>query len=155
MTLPLLVLFDMDGTLCNDNKRRPDYVSGNWAEYWKIENMLNDDAHAEAIDLYMAAKLAGNKVGVLTARQERNREVSEFWLRDHNFDFDPIILRPEDLTYMRPHEFKPFVMTALLNTGKYSDIILYDDDKEVCDAVTALLGADRVVYCTWNEKEPV
>lgn len=150
-----LALWDMDGTLSNDAHRQALYVPGIASDYWLPENMAKDALYPEALAGVQDHIDHEWQIGILTARLESyNRECTEEWLRINlpGFDFDPIILRPDELAWMRPPEFKLGVVRQLLASGEFETVVLHDNDPYVISAIHKNISEVHAVHRTWDLK---
>jgi hypothetical protein len=147
-----LCLWDIDGTLSDDRHRSHFYEAGNWEAYFAYENQISDPVYPEALALYQEMKASGWTMGYLTARLERNRPATLDWLRINDFDNpDSAILRPEDLSSMRPPRFKSEKLAQLVLSGDYEDVVLVDNDPLVIDRVVEDLGSEYVFHASWDQ----
>lgn len=146
-----LLLWDLDGTLSDDRHRQLAYHEKRYLDYFAYSAMMSDPVFPEARALYDELKSAGWEIGYLTARLERNRDVSEAWLKMHNFDHpERVMLRPQELAHMRPPQFKVGVLRSFIQSGDYDAICLVDNDPLVVDHVRAELGEDYVFFADWG-----
>jgi FMN phosphatase YigB (HAD superfamily) len=148
-----LTLFDMDGTLCDDAHRYPLYLAQDWAGYFGDVEPLKDPVWPDGKAIYDEAVERGDDIYVLTARLERNRWVSEEWLRQNGFDkVKEIILRPEEEHDVRPPQFKAQVVKLLSESGVWDEVVLVDNDPDVVEAINASLGTEYTYHATWDSK---
>lgn len=146
-----LALIDMDGTLSDDRARAAEYIKGTYSSYWDRDRMLADPVFEPAADLIKQLAAEGWEIGVLTARlEDLNREITEVWLENQGYDLYPIYLRPRAFESLNPSEYKSFVVHTLIQSGKYQDVVLYDNDLIVVGSVTKAVGPQHVVYCGWD-----
>jgi len=144
------MLFDLDGTLCDDRHRLHLYEEGKSTDYWRPDLVLADAVWPEAERLYNKALLEGWEVGVLTARLERNRGVSEAWLRANGFEASVVYLRPEEYSYMRPPAYKTTIVGSLIRSGEFDKVVHYDNDAFVVGRIRETLGDEYAVHTTWD-----
>lgn len=146
-----LALFDMDGTLANDSARRASYLAGQYSDYWNHEKMMADELFSEAEDAFRKAEAEGCDIMILTARLESyNYHLTAAWLESKGLKVKKMIFRPDLLDYLRPPEFKSQVIGALIRTGEYESILLYENDAEVVARITQDHGAQYVFHATWE-----
>jgi hypothetical protein len=146
-----LALFDMDGTLSNDTHRQDEYRAGKYSRYWDKDLIMQDPVWQVAVDKYHELESEGWTMGILTARREDyNIETTHAWLEEHGLYPNPIILRPNYLAYLRPPQFKTVVVQGLLRLPEVTDVVLYDNDALVVEAIQSNVGGQHVVHCTWD-----
>jgi hypothetical protein len=148
-----LALYDMDGTLSDDSHRRNLYVPGIYTPYWDREQLLKDKMWFAARLSTEAMRDAGWHLGVLSARSERNREVTEEWLEREGVDVHAVWLKGKENSYtenLTPAQFKLFKLIEILASGVWDAVVLYDNDREVVDLVKTHLGTQYVVLCSWD-----
>ena len=92
--------FDLDGTICPNVEEQ---------EYMTVEPFIG------AKDVINTLKNAGHTIIIHTARDEKWKSITEFWLQDRGIPYDELILG------------KPFANIYIDNKGyrftKWSDII--------------------------------
>lgn len=145
-----IMLFDLDGTLCDDRHRVHLYEEGRATDYWRPDLVMADGVWPEAARIYHEALADGWEVGILTARLERNRGVSEAWLREHHFKTDIVYLRPEEYAYMRPPAYKTTIIGSLIRSGDFDQVVHYDNDALVVGRIHETLGEQYAVHTTWD-----
>ena len=93
-------VFDIDGTLA-DNDHRQHYLSGNknWDAFFAEQH--KDEPYQAVLDVlhalaYDRVKMLGDKIIIVTARDERFRNDTHDWLNKHiEFDLtDSVFMRP-------------------------------------------------------------
>lgn len=148
-----LALFDKDGVLADERHRTPYAMAKDWGMYFHPELVAKDGVWPQGRTAYENEILVGSDVGYLTGRREDLRPVSVEWLRRHGFDHElPLIMRKEEHTSRGGFPLpvlKAGIVRELLHV--YDEVILYDDDPAVCEAVAAVPGA-RVRHCRWYLK---
>lgn len=75
-----IYLIDIDGTVCEDI---PNEESHRFAEAYQLNGALE-----EILRLHQA----GNRIIFFTAREEKDRAVTEDWLTRHGFPFESLIM---------------------------------------------------------------
>lgn len=126
-----LVVFDIDGTLVNTN-----------AIQHLVSNGLRrfDTFHRESINcpphhniLSIAKELLNNKVKVigLSGRQEKYRNLTNYWLAMNRLPLDELILRPEKYLGNKI-QFKTEVIYDL--QLRFEIIAIFDDDPKLLQA---------------------
>jgi phosphoglycolate phosphatase-like HAD superfamily hydrolase len=123
------VIFDMDGTLCDVQAIRH-YVRGdkqNFDAFHKAS--LWCPPNQDVLDMARGHVQLGHKIIVVTARDEKYRDVTEDWLAKY-----PI---PHDVMYMRPwgdprkdRDVKADILELIRSNGDYP-YLAYDDNPHV------------------------
>ncbi len=91
-----VILFDLDGTLAN-NEHRQHYVS-NGNKKWDLffAEQSKDIPNKPIVELFHNLKQANkNKIFVVTARPENFREITNKWLSKYEIFPDRILMRKE------------------------------------------------------------
>lgn len=91
------VIFDLDGTLCDDSLRRPLLNEGGWSRYY--ENVKNDPPIQETVSFARTLMRDGCRLIFVTGRPESTRSDTEYWLRSHiigPFDELTLFMRRND-----------------------------------------------------------
>jgi len=132
-----VVVFDIDGTIANNDHRR-DFVV-NKPKDWKAYNELMhlDEPILDIIDLLWVLKDSGDHIILCTGREEVYRPTTWMWLEQHRLA-DKI----SDL-YMRPE--KDYRSDAIVKVELLKQIeadygrprLWFDDRKQVVDAIRA------------------
>ena len=124
------VIFDLDGTLANNNHResilrryidRGDNESGPSHEDWDAfhENCVSDDPYPFIIMINQLLASASINTAIITGRTERWRSATEEWLDIYGIQYHELHMRPDD--NRRPDiEFKG----AILDTTFRGRIIM-------------------------------
>lgn len=87
------IIFDMDGTLCDVRSIRHHVLTKprNF-EAFHTES-VNCPPHAHVVQAAVDAHARGETVIIVTARQEKFKHHTTFWLNDNNVPFDLIFMR--------------------------------------------------------------
>jgi hypothetical protein len=136
----MIYFLDIDGTLADATERfkqagpepyrsqRRQYLK--WLAAVQDEERLANDEPMYAM-LALAAALAQSKgtLFYLTSREEKYREVTKRWLKDHDFPPAPLIMRPTD-DWRSSGELKGEAMRIILQASNHDpiDAIIIDDD---------------------------
>ena len=75
-----IILIDIDGTVCDDIKNEDSHLYETAEHYPKALKTINDWYEI------------GSRVTFFTAREEKDREVTENWLKEKGFKFDGLIM---------------------------------------------------------------
>ena len=126
------VIFDVDGTLMDIEHRRHFVTDGNndWKSFMDPKIMEGDTPNQPVVDIALQLRDAGAEIVVVSARNERHREVTEHQLRKANIEFAHLFLR-EDEDFRADDEFKQDVLDALRNNGWNPDLVFDDRNRVV------------------------
>jgi HAD superfamily, subfamily IIIB (Acid phosphatase) len=128
------VIFDIDGTLANNEERQKLLDHGNyaansaqrWAAYFS--GIPNDKPVDSIVEL--AGVLGENYLIVLcTGRGEENRLATEQWLDKHGIQYDELVMRPAG-DFRKDDVVKGEMLDALLAEG-HSIWLVVDDRNSV------------------------
>ena len=86
MKIKKAIICDCDGTLCLLNGRDP-------FDFKSAENDLLNEPVANLIKMY---KDAGNKILIVSAREEKFQPLTEDWLKKYSIPYDHIFLRSDN-----------------------------------------------------------
>ncbi len=75
-----ILLVDIDGTICDDIKNEDSHLYPTAKEYPGAKDILNKWYDE------------GNTIHFFTARQSKDREVTETWLKEHGFKYHGLIM---------------------------------------------------------------
>ena len=89
-------VFDIDGTLANNDHRRHYIERETGKKDWKSfnDNMHLDTTCTPVVTMLHAVKAAGLTIVLATGRGEEHREVTEKWLKKHFIGYDILMMRP-------------------------------------------------------------
>lgn len=130
-----IVVFDLDGTLCNTEHRKH-WVSSkpkNWAA-WNA-GMANDTPHADIVELLDMFAARGDRIILCSGRGEETRGVTTEWLHRHGIDFNALYMRAE-----KDYRKDSIVKVELLEQIRkdWDDPFIWIDDRQqVVDAIRA------------------
>jgi uncharacterized HAD superfamily protein len=115
MDLKTVCIFDIDGTLANCDHRLH-YVQNkpkNWeAFYSECMDDLVIPPVAEMLKLFSE----NNLIYIVTGRPERNRELTEAWLKRHEIHFNKLIMRG-DRDFRKSPDYKSAVCDSIERDG--------------------------------------
>ena len=105
------VIFDVDGTLMDIEHRRHFVSNGqnDWKSFMDPHQMSFDTPNQPVVDIALALQDAGHELVVVSARNERHRQVTEMQLRKAGIEFSHLFLR-EDEDFRADDEFKKDVL---------------------------------------------
>ena len=126
------VIFDVDGTLMNIEHRRHLVSDGNndWKTFMDPEVMKGDTPNQDVVDMAIALQDAGAEIVVVSARNERHRQVTETQLHSAGVQFSHLFLR-EDEDFRADDEFKKDVLDALIAADWKPDLVFDDRNRVV------------------------
>ena len=131
----MIVVVDLDGTLCDSGHREHLARAKQWDEFHSL--LCDDEPHEDVLKLLrtLASGDAESPLIVgLTGRNDRYRPSTLHWLMKHNVPLDDLLMRP-DTNFKPDHEMKPEILDQWLseNGHTHSDVwfILEDRDKVV------------------------
>lgn len=154
-----LILFDIDGTIADDRHRYHLAMEKRWSEYFDFQRMMDDDVWGQGRTLMISAcqkfERGEVEIGYLTGRRIDTVLQTRAWLLNNGFPTPRTMpglklhMKPLELKIPTP-EFKAAKIREL--RSGYSKVILFDDDPDVCRAVSQECGYSTAVHCTWNNK---
>jgi uncharacterized HAD superfamily protein len=110
-------LIDIDGTICDDIPNEEPERMGTCLPYpdaLKIVNKWFDEGHA---------------ITFFTSRTDEHREVTEYWLKKHNFKYHALLLnKPRGGNY---HWIDNHIVKATRFKGKFTDLVVETREIEV------------------------
>lgn len=87
-----IVVFDLDGTVCDSSHRIEHIVNRNWdAFYAGIEH---DPAHADAVEVLRCMRRFDKTLVCCTARDERYIRQTQNWLNNNRLGGISLLMRP-------------------------------------------------------------
>jgi FMN phosphatase YigB (HAD superfamily) len=151
-----MILFDLDGTIANVDARREaanqaedDYAVANlsmhdsellplcrkawWSAWQDPDNISRLDVPNElVVSVLRDWRERGKHIVIVSARNDKNRAVTEEWLAKYNIHYDALYMRP-DGDYRPDNVFKQELLDNIRKNG--DDIIerVYDDRNQVVD----------------------
>ena len=127
------IIFDVDGTLMNVEHRRR-FVDGSQQVDWKMFELetVYDTRNEHIFEIAENMKDAGHSIVIVSARKERQRELTEKQLSATMGVFwDFMFMRPDD-SFEPDHQFKQRVLDELLKADWKPDMV-FDDRNQVVD----------------------
>jgi phosphoglycolate phosphatase-like HAD superfamily hydrolase len=129
----LTVIFDLDGTLANIDKRRTKATKADGKINWKIffapENIELDEPIDAVIKTFQALKQSGFRVGIFSGRDAISKKETEAWLAGHGIEFDFLRMRPQG-DFTPDDKLKKTWLDGELYDG-YEVMCVYDDRDKV------------------------
>ena len=126
------VLFDLDGTLANNDHRQSLVTGGrkDWEAFFEAQ--AGDKPNEAVVELYKAlVELDRFDVLVVTARPERYRESSERWFQTHKIPVRRLLMRA-DGDRRSDSVVKREILLTLKREGA-TPLFVVDDRKAVVD----------------------
>lgn len=148
---PKTIIFDMDGTLTDVSSLRHLVKKG-------LKDRNFDEFHRRSVDCppinwvkahAIAAKELGFKVIQVTARQEKYRPHTSWWLADNNVPSDGLFMRPNG--DFRPDREVKNDIIALLQQ-RYHIVKAFDDNPAIID-LWRELGVACVIVPGWVDDD--
>ena len=133
------VIFDLDGTLANIDKRREMSMMENGKMNWEIfftpENIWFDLPNEPVIEM---SKILSQKhrIVILSGRSKATKQETVRWLNKFEVPFDVIKMRPttREWLFMPDDDLKQHWLDTLFSGEKKKDILcVFDDRQKVVD----------------------
>ena len=103
-------LIDIDGTICDDIPNE------------EPERMLTCLPYLDALDIVNKWYDEGHIITFFTSRTEEHREVTEKWLKKHNFKYHSLLMnKPRGGNY---HWIDNHIVKATRFKGKFTDLVV-------------------------------
>lgn len=150
--LPRLALVDIDGVLANDSHRVQYALERKWGDYFAPERMKADTVWPQGQALIKRLLAEGWQVEYLTGRRDDRHTLTFDWLIDNGYPWAGLHTRPFSVTKPLANLKSEFVGKAL-DSGRFRNVVLFDDDPEVIRLVQHDHGAEHGVHCTWHVKQ--
>ena len=134
--MPNVVVFDLDGTICNVNHRRHWVATKpkNWAA-WNA-GIANDTPNEDIVWMLNRFLDEGNtRIVLCSGRGSEHREVTEKWLKDNKVYYDALYMR-----LAKDNRQDSIVKVELLDQIRQWEgepILWVDDRQQVVDAIRA------------------
>lgn len=128
MTLPPVVIFDIDGTLMDESHRKEHRDNKNWDVYFSLCDL--DTPIKEIIALTKEYKQKGYEIWLMTGRVVTCEEKTRKSLLDNGAVFDHLKMRAKGV-FLPDYTLKPAWVGKYI--GKERVEIIYDDRQEVID----------------------
>lgn len=130
----MIVIFDIDNTLCNNDKRYKLAVdetgSINWDVLYDYDNVLEDKPILPTIQLLNWHYEHGHKIVIFTSRPFVTKLATEEWLRNHNILYHSLHMREKKYHYIKDVELKKKMYDDIIDEQV---ICAYDDKQEIID----------------------
>ena len=127
------IIFDVDGTLMDIETRRK-WLEGptpNWTKFMDPKEMETDTPNQHVMEVAECMHDAGHEIVIVSARNERHREVTEHQLKQNFGEFwSHMFLRPDD-SFEPDNQFKQRVLKELISADWKPDMVFDDRDQVV------------------------
>lgn len=124
----MIVVVDLDGTLCNSAHREHLARAKQWDEFHRA--LREDEPNQDVLQVLGTISWRFTIVG-LTGRNEVYRPATLKWLKRHEVVLDDLLMRP-DGDWRQDHVLKPELLDVWLeaNGHQHSDVLLILEDRE-------------------------
>lgn len=128
----MIVIFDIDNTLCNNSKRYElaSNNSGeiNWDVLYDYDNVIEDSPILPTIELIRWYYEYGYKIVIFTSRPMITKLATEDWLKKHNVLYHSLYMREEKYHYIKDVELKKKMYDEYID-GQV--VCAFDDSQEI------------------------
>lgn len=128
IVMPPVVVFDVDGTLMDENHRAHLREEKKWDEYFELCHL--DTPIPEAVKLLKEYKEKGYEIWIMTGRKETVKEKTIQSLQEAGIEFDNIKMRGQDVM-IPDYILKPAWIAKYI--GKERVEAIYDDSPRVLE----------------------
>lgn len=123
-----IVIFDLDGTLCDNSHRDHLAREKNW-------DAFNAACYLDTIHTHIEAILRGLRpthiIVLLTGRDERYMAMTRQWLNDHDVPYDFLFMRPHGSWSIADHDYKWMVVSKHFDPAQID--MVFEDRQRVVD----------------------
>lgn len=141
------VIFDVDGTLCDVRSIRHHVMSGRRDFHAFHMASVDCPPHPHVVEAARKAQAEGRKVLVVTARMERYRALTSFWLALHDVPSDDLLMRADGDG--RPdYDVKREILARIRR--RYRPVFAWDDNPAIL-ALWDQEGIPRELVPGWGE----
>lgn len=128
------VIFDLDGTLADIEKRRnlstKDNGKMDWDKFFDPKNIKLDEPNLPVTLLAKMMHDKGFRIVIFSGRLDVTKEATKRWLEDNGIKWDILKMRPQHMKFVDDAELKKEWLHEL---GKDSVFLVVDDRKKVVD----------------------
>ena len=128
-----IVIFDLDGTLANIDKRRKLATKNgkmNWNVFFNPDNIDLDTPNQAVINMANILYSQDYIIYILSGRSDKTHQATIDWLSKHNVDYDLLIMRPQNQLYKKDADLKQSWLDTI---GKDRVSMVFDDRQQVVD----------------------
>ena len=128
-----IVIFDLDGTLANIDKRRTLATKNgkmNWNVFFNPDNIDLDTPNQAVINMANILYSQDYIIYILSGRSDKTYQATIAWLDKHNVNYDLLIMRPQNQLYKKDSDLKQSWLDTI---GKDRVSMVFDDRQQVVD----------------------
>ena len=128
-----IVIFDLDGTLANIDKRRKLATKNgkmNWNVFFNPDNIDLDTPNQAVINMANILYSQDYIIYILSGRSDKTEDATIAWLDKHNVNYDLLIMRPQNQLYKKDSDLKQGWLDTI---GKDRVSMVFDDRNQVVD----------------------
>ena len=128
-----IVIFDLDGTLANIDKRRKLATKNckmNWNVFFNPDNIDLDTPNQAVINMANILYSQDYIIYIFSGRSDKTQDATIAWLDKHKVNYDLLIMRPQNQLYKKDADFK---QSRLDTIGKDRVSMVFDDRQQVVD----------------------
>ena len=128
-----IVIFDLDGTLANIDKRRTLATKNgkmNWNVFFNPDNIDLDTPNQAVINMANILYSQDYIIYILSGRSDKTHQATIDWLSKYNVDYDLLIMRPQNQLYKKDSDLKQSWLDTI---GKDRVSMVFDDRQQVVD----------------------
>lgn len=141
------VIFDLDGTLADIEKRRAKATKPdgklNWKVFFDPENIKLDEPNHPVIQMAQSLAETGHKIAIFSGRSKATKDVTRDWLKQYNIPYSILKMRPTS----HPWAFMP---DEKLKQDWFNHLFVYPENKSEAEVVAVFDDRDKVVKM-WRE----
>ena len=128
-----IVIFDLDGTLANIDKRRTLATKNgkmNWNVFFNPDNIDLDTPNQAVINMANILYSQDYIIYILSGRSDKTHQATIAWLDKHKVKYDLLIMRPQNQLYKKDSDLKQSWLDTI---GKDRVSMVFDDRQQVVD----------------------
>ena len=128
-----IVIFDLDGTLANIDKRRKLSTKNgkmNWNVFFNPNNIDLDTPNQAVINMANILYSQDYIIYILSGRSDKTHDATIAWLDKHNVNYDLLQMRPQGLLYKPDNDLKQDWLNVI---KKDTVAMVFDDRNQVVD----------------------
>ena len=128
-----IVIFDLDGTLANIDKRRTLATKNgkmNWNVFFNPDNIDLDTPNQAVINMANILYSQDYIIYILSGRSDKTYQATIAWLDKHKVNYDLLIMRPQNQLYKKDSDLKQGWLDTI---GKDRVSMVFDDRNQVVD----------------------
>ena len=122
-----IVIFDLDGTLANIDKRRTLATKNgkmNWNVFFNPDNIDLDTPNQAVINMANILYSQDYIIYILSGRSDKTYQATIAWLDKHKVNYDLLIMRPQNQLYKKDSDLKQSWLDTI---GKDRVSMVFDD----------------------------